>query len=176
MKTCPNCATSLPDFVNVCTKCKFNLASPPPPKPPVSPAPSAQISSPPPRVASVSVSGQGSQDRVSSSSEASSSVDLPPKKNKFAIYAGGGVVALVILGWFGQSKTGSDESKPIKEQAALESANTKSTSSAAKQVAPDINQIMRDAANKPTNNSTPNRPKDANNSEGTNANKPWYQQ
>ena len=177
MKICPNCATSLPDFVNVCTKCKFNLASAPLPRPPAGPAPSAQTSSPPSRVSSASpASHQSNQEHVSSSSEASLRLDAPPKNKKFVIYAAVGIIVLAVLGWLGSSKSDSDGNKPIKDQANAQAAKAKSPSSAARPAAPDVNQIMRDAANKPSNNSTPNRAKDVKNSEGANANKPWYQQ
>ena len=176
MKTCPNCATSLPDFVNTCTKCKFNLSSSAPPKPPISPTPSAQISSPPSRITSASISGQTNQDRVSSPAETGAREESSPKKKKFAIYAVGGIVVLAVLGWLGSGKPNSEGDKPIKEKSVGESAKSKPAQSAPKPAAPDVNQIMRDAANKPANNATPNRAKDVRNADGANANKPWYQQ
>jgi len=132
MKTCQNCGTSLPDFVNVCTKCKFNLASPPPVKPPAPPAPSAQTSTPPaPRVppAAPAPADNGTSNAANINSAAANVV--APKKNKMAIYIGVAVLVLVILGWIGANKSGSDEAKLAKEQAAAEVAKAKAEASQA---------------------------------------------
>ena len=128
MKTCQNCGTSLPDFVNVCTKCKFNLASPPPIKPPASPAPSAQANTPPaPRVTPATPTPADNRNsNTASTSTTSATVNtVAPKKNKMAIYIGVAVLVLVILGWIGANKSGSDEAKLAKEQAAVEVAKAK---------------------------------------------------
>jgi len=160
MKTCPNCAASLPDFVNVCTKCKFNLDSPPPAKPPVRPAPAPQASPPP--VASFTApshptnSNHHEQD-YSSKDRATTSAAPAPKKNNLAIYAVVGVLVLVVIGWLVSSKSGSDETKLVKEQAAAEIARAKAEASDAQEQAQkakeQIEQVKEQASQASTSSS-----------------------
>jgi len=149
MKTCQNCGTSLPDFVNVCTKCKFNLASPPPVKP-AAPPPSAQATPPTPRAATPTPPPVEPVSTPSFSS--SSTVATPPKKNKMAMYIGIGVLVIIVLAWIGSNKSGSDEAKLAKEQAAAEIAKAKAEASEAQEqakIAQEQIQKTQDQASQP---------------------------
>ena len=142
MKTCPNCQTSLPDFLNICTKCKFNLASPPPVKPAASSAPPAPASSSaPPRVvptpsrvtpSSSSAPNAPESHRVEPPKE--TLVSAPQKSNK-TMYIVGGVIVLIVVAWLALGRSGSDEARLAKEQAAIEVAKAKVEASEAQQQA-----------------------------------------
>lgn len=161
MKTCPNCAASLPDFVNVCTKCKFNLASAPPPKPPVRPAPAPQASVPAASIApptKPTPSNHHEHDRSNRERE-TAAVTPPPKKNNVAVYAVVGILVLVVIGWFVSSKSGSDETKLVKEQAAAEIAKAKAEASEAQERAlrakEQAEQIKEQASQTSTSSAAP---------------------
>ena len=143
MKTCPNCQSSLPDFLNICTKCKFNLASPPPVKPAASsapPAPTPSASSVPPRVNPVpprvtpSPSSSNAAENRRSEPPRETSVSTPQKSSK-TMYIVGGVVAVIVVGWLAFGRSGSDEARLAKEQAAAEVAKAKAEASEAHQQA-----------------------------------------
>ena len=190
MKTCPNCQTSLPDFLNICTKCKFNLASPPPVKPVASSAPPApSSSSTPPRVvptpsrvtpSSSSAPNAPENHRVEPPKE--TLVSAPQKSNK-TMYIVGGVIVLIAVAWLGLGRSGSDEARLAKEQAATEVAKAKAEASEAQQQAKKARaeaasiQRQNAEANKPAVNPSPKQPiEPRNTNQPINTNKPWYQQ
>jgi|GEM_PF-2494546 len=168
MKTCPSCSTSLPDFVNICTKCKFNLASPPPPV-----KPSAAPSSPPPAPAAPRVpprppvtNHSAETARVEPPKQAQST-EVAPKKSKKMMYFGIAVLVLLALSWLGSGDSGPDKAKVVKEQAAAEVAKAKAEASEAREQAQkaqaQADQLKQQAAaiqNAPTQTESPDQVSD----------------
>ena len=196
MKTCPNCQSSLPDFLNICTKCKFNLASPPPVKPAASsapPAPTPSASSVPPRVNPVpprvtpSPSSSNAAENRRSEPPRETSVSTPQKSSK-TMYIVGGVVAVIVVGWLAFGRSGSDEARLAKEQAAAEVAKAKAEASEAHQQAQKAQaeaariQQQNAQVNAPATNPSVVSPPPKQSIEPRNTNppvstnKPWYQQ
>jgi tetratricopeptide (TPR) repeat protein len=136
MKTCPSCSTSLPDFVNVCTKCKYNFASPPPPvKPtvtPSAPAPTPAAPRVPPRPP---VTNQATETTRVEPPKQTQSTEVAPEKSKKMMYFGIAVVVLLALSWLGSSDSDTDSAKLAKEQAAAEVAKARAEASEAREQA-----------------------------------------
>ena len=104
------------------------------------------------------------------------------------MYIVGGVIVLIVFAWLGSGKSGSDETRLAKEQAATEVAKAKAEASEAQQQArkaqAEAASIQRQnaeankpVANAPAVNSSPGQPIESRNSNPPSAtNKPWYQQ
>lgn len=135
MKTCPSCSTSLPDFVNICTKCKYNFASPPPVKPSVAPSTPAPIPAAPRVPPKPPVTNQSAETmRVEPTKQTQSTVGAP-KKSKKLMYFGIAVVILLVLSWLGSGDSNTDSAKLAKEQAAAEVAKARAEASEAREQA-----------------------------------------
>ena len=104
------------------------------------------------------------------------------------MYIVGGVIVLIVFAWLGSGKSGSDEARLAKEQAATEVAKAKAEASEAHQQAQKAQaeaasiQRQNAEANKPAANTSavnpplrqPIEPRNSNPTSTTN--KPWYQQ
>jgi tetratricopeptide (TPR) repeat protein len=162
MKTCPSCSTSLPDFLNTCTKCKYNFSSPPPSvKPtvtPTAPAPTPAAPRVPPRPP---VTNQSAETTRIDPPKQTQSTEPAPKKSNKTTYISIAVVILAALAWFGSGDSGTENAKLTKEQSAevakarAEANEARAQAQKAQQQADQLKQQAAAIQNAPTQPESP---------------------